>query len=122
LKRGWKFRRGEGQEKFLLRLRKFVPIMFSMLNATASLTDRFAWLFDGLCKAIGVDAHRRGMEAALAWAIWNRVRVLGERFIALATRVRSGRLPAPRAARREVHPPPRPSPSRGEREGPVRTG
>ncbi len=67
-----------------------------MLSATASLTDRFAWLFDGLCKAIGAEAHKHRMEAALAWAVWNRVRVLGERFIALAARARAGTLTARR--------------------------
>jgi hypothetical protein len=70
--------------------------MFMVLAAAHSLTDRFAWLFDGLCKAIGVDAHSQRMEAALAWAIWNRVRLLGDRLIALAERVRAGRLPARR--------------------------
>jgi hypothetical protein len=60
--------------------------------ASSSLTDRFAWLFEGLCKVIGVDAHTRRMEAALAWAIWNRVRLLGERLIALAERVQAGRV------------------------------
>jgi hypothetical protein len=43
---------------------------------------------------IGAQAYRRGVEAALAWAVWNRVRTLGERLIALAERVRSGRLRA----------------------------
>jgi hypothetical protein len=64
-----------------------------MLTPTASLTDRFAWLIDGLCKAIGVDAHKRRMEAALAWAIWIRVRLLGDRLIALVARARAGKLP-----------------------------
>ena len=74
--------------------------------AAHSLADRFAWLFDGLCRAIGADAHRRRMEAALAWAVWNRVRLLGDRLIALAERVRAGkvagrrlRTPAPRKCR-----------------------
>jgi hypothetical protein len=60
--------------------------------AAHNLTDRFAWLFEGLCKAIGVGAHKRGMEAVLAWVVWNRVRLLGERLIALAGRVQAGRL------------------------------
>jgi hypothetical protein len=72
--------------------------MFPMLNATASLTDRFAWLFDGLCKVIGADAHKLRMEAALAWAIWTRVRVLGERLVALMARADAGRLRVRRAA------------------------
>jgi hypothetical protein len=71
-----------------------------MLTNALTLTDRFAWLFDGLCKMIGVEAQRRGMEAALAWAVWNRVRVLGERLIALAERVRAGRVPATRTRHR----------------------
>ncbi len=51
------------------------------------------------------------MEAALAWAVWNRVRLLGERFIALAARVRGGRLPV----RRTPHP--NPSPQGGREPG-----
>ena len=61
--------------------------------AVHSLADRFTWLIDGLCKVIGADAHKRRMEGALAWAIWSRVRLLGERLIALAARVRAGRIP-----------------------------
>jgi len=61
-------------------------------SATNTLADRFAWLIDGLCNAIGRDARRHGLNAALAWAIWNRVRVLGDRLIALGERVRVGRL------------------------------
>jgi len=76
--------------------------------AAHNLTDRFAWLFDGLCKAIGVDAQRRGMEAALAWVVWNRVRLLGERWIALAARVQAGRLR--RRTRRKGTPHPRVKP------------
>jgi len=60
--------------------------------AAHTLADRFAWFFDGLCKAIGVNAHKRGVEAALAWAIWNRVLLLGQRLIALGERARAGRL------------------------------
>jgi len=75
-----------------------VLVLFMQGVAARSLTDRFAWLFDGLCKAIGVNAHRRGMEAALAWVVWHRVRVLGERLIALAARVQAGRLPRRRTA------------------------
>jgi hypothetical protein len=75
-----------------------------MITALPSLADRFAWLFDGLCKAIGVDARRQRMESALAWAIWNRVRLLGDRLIALAERVRAGRLPRRRATRRDTSP------------------
>ena len=67
-------------------------------TATNTLADRFAWLIDGLCKAIGGDAHSRRMDAALAWAIWNRVRLLGDRLIALAARVRAGKNPVRRAA------------------------
>jgi hypothetical protein len=70
-----------------------VPVVFMYWDATNTLADRFAWLIDGLCKAIGADAHKRRMEGALAWAIWNRVRVLGARLIALADRARAGRLP-----------------------------
>jgi hypothetical protein len=79
--------------------------------AARSLTDRFAWLFAGLCRAVGVDAHTRRMEAALAWAIWNRVRLLGERLIALAARVEAGRA----ARRRKSTPHPDPL-AQGERE------
>ena len=78
--------------------------MFMLLGAATTLTDRFEWLIDGLCKTIGVDAHKRRMEAALAWAIWNRVRLLGDRLIALIARARAGRL----AARRTPHPDPPP--------------
>ena len=73
-------------------------------NPSSSLTDRFAWLLDGLCKVIGAEAHQRRMEAALAWAVWNRVRLLGERLIAIAARARAGS-DAGRAAG-EAHPPP----------------
>ena len=44
-----------------------------MVTTIPSLADRFTWLIDGLCKVIGAEAHKRRMEAALAWAIWNRV-------------------------------------------------
>ena len=73
-----------------------------LLGAATTLTDRFEWLIDGLCKTIGADAHKRRMEAALAWAIWNRVRLLGDRLIALMARVRRGRVAAPRVARRDT--------------------
>ncbi len=72
--------------------------------AVHSLADRFTWLIDGLCKVIGADAHKRRMEGALAWAIWSRVRLLGERLIALAARVRAGRIPG----KRTPHPNPLP--------------
>ena len=75
-----------------------------LLGTAPTLTDRFEWLIDGLCKTIGVDAHKRRMEAALAWAIWNRVRLLGDRLIALIARARAGKL----AARRTPHPDPPP--------------
>jgi hypothetical protein len=86
------------------------------MNAAAlspSLAERLEWLVEGLCKVFGAQAHKRGVEAALAWAVWNRVRVLGERLIALAERARSGRLRA-RAVRRDTSP--RPSPQSGEGE------
>ena len=101
--------RVNGAEKFLLQWRSSrVLYVFMVLVAAQSLTDRFAWLFDGLCKAIGVDAQKQRMEAALAWAIWNRVRVLGDRLIALVERVRAGRLPRrrTRTAAPPTHPPP----------------
>ena len=65
-------------------------------NETHSLADRFAWLIDGLCTAIGIGAQKRGIEAALAWAIWIRVRLLGDRLIALAERARAGWVQAQR--------------------------
>jgi hypothetical protein len=83
-----------------------------MITAAHSLTDRFAWLFDGLCKAIGVDARKQRMEAALAWAIWHRVRLLGDRLIALAERVRAGRVPRRRSPRSDTSPRP-PGQARG---------
>ena len=92
----------------------------SFRAAHITLADRFAWLFDGLCKAIGVDAQRQRMEAALAWAIWNRVRMLGDRLIALAERVRAGRLPR-RRVRRSGTPHPDPPPQ-GGREREASTG
>jgi hypothetical protein len=67
--------------------------MFATATHT-TLADRFVWLINGLCTAIGTDARQRRMEAALAWAIWNRVRLLGDRLIALAKRAQAGRLPA----------------------------
>jgi hypothetical protein len=74
-------------------------------TAENTLADRFAWLIDGLCKAVGVEAHKRRVEAALAWATWNRVRLLGAQFIALAVRIEAGQLPgsAARAAGRVVY-------------------
>jgi len=67
------------------------------MYATSSntLTDRFAWLTEGLCKAIVADAQKQGINPTLAWASWNRVRLLGARFIVLADRVEAGK----RAAR-----------------------
>jgi hypothetical protein len=69
-------------------------------TAATTLADRLRWFVDELCKTIGADAHARGMEAALAWAIWNRVRLLGERLVRLAERMRAGKhqvIHAPRA-------------------------
>jgi hypothetical protein len=86
-----------------------------MLTTTPSLADRFTWLFDGLCKAIGADAHKRRMEAALAWAIWNRVRLLGDRLIALIARVRAGKLPMRRTAGAGVKPSAEPRPAAAAR-------
>jgi hypothetical protein len=76
--------------------------MFMYWNDANPLADRFAWLIDELCKAIGRDAHKCRMEAALAWAIWIRVRLLGDRLIALAERVKGGRfqITRPGGARR----------------------
>ncbi len=81
--------------------------------AAHTLAGRFAWFFDELCKAVGVDAQKRRMEAALAWAVWNRVRLLGERLIALALRVRSGRL----RGRKKVAPHPDLPPQGGDYPG-----
>jgi hypothetical protein len=80
-----------------------------MFAHSPSLADRFTWLFDGLCKVIGTDAHACRMEASLAWAVWNRVRVLGARLIALIARARAGRL----AARAKGTPHPGPPPQGG---------
>lgn len=77
----------------------------SAVALSPSLAGRFAWFFQGLCRVIGVDAQRRGMEPALAWAVWNRVRVLGERFNTLIVRARAGRL----RARRKAAPHPAPA-------------
>ncbi len=77
-----------------------------MFTNLTSLTDRFTWLLDELCKVIGADAHKRRMEAALAWAVWNRVRLLLERLIALIVRARSGRLAAATGKRPHPGPPP----------------
>ena len=59
--------------------------------AAYTLTDRFTWLIDGLCRAIGSDAYKRRVDAVLVLAIWNRVRRLSERFLAVVARVQSGR-------------------------------
>ena len=69
-------------------------LFMNVALSSPSLAERIEWLIEGLCKVIGAQAYRRGVEAALAWAVWNRVRTLGERLIALAERVRSGRLRA----------------------------
>ena len=86
-------------------------LFMNVALSSPSLAERIEWLIEGLCKVIGAQAYRRGVEAALAWAVWNRVRTLGERLIALAERVRSGRLRAP-GKRRDTSP--RPSPQSGE--------
>ena len=78
--------------------------------AAHTLADRFAWLIDGLCKAIGGGARRRTMEAALAWAIWARMQRFGERLAALSAQMRAGRLRVPRMTRRDTSARP-PSPS-----------
>jgi hypothetical protein len=80
--------------------------------AAHTLADRFAWLIDGLCKAIGGGAHRRALEAALAWAIWARMQRFGERLAALSAQMRAGRLRAPRMTRRDTSA--RPPPPSGE--------
>jgi len=82
-----------------------------MFAHSPSLADRFTWLFDGLCKVIGTDAHACRMEAALAWAVWNRVRVLGARLVALIARARAGRL----VVRTRKSPHPNPPPQERER-------
>jgi len=89
--------------------------------ASPTLADRLAWLIDGLCKAIGADARKQRMDAALAWAVYHRVRLLGDRLIALATRVRAGRVMVRRSRTR--HPDrsaSRPDLPQGERELPSR--
>jgi hypothetical protein len=59
-------------------------LFMNVALSSPSLAERIEWLIEGLCKVIGAQAPRRGVEAALAWAVWNRVRTLGERLIALA--------------------------------------
>ena len=81
-------------------------------NAAHTLTDRFTWLFEGLCRVIGLETQRQRVDAALAWAIWTRVRVLGDRLIALAERVRAGRM-ARRRGPKATTPHPNPSPQGG---------
>ena len=78
--------------------------------SSPSLAERIEWLIEGLCKVIGAQAYRRGVEAALAWAVWHRVRMLGDRLIALAERVRAGRLPRRRSPRSDTSPRPSPPP------------
>ena len=73
-------------------------------TAATSLADRLTWLIDGLCRTIGAEAQARGVEPALAWAIWNRVRLLGARLIALAERRPGGRVRVVTAARRAAGP------------------
>src|SRR6516164_7856660 len=97
-------RHDEGEKIHLHWRTGCVLVLFMVLAAAYSVTDRFTWLFDGLCKAIGVDAQRQRVEAALAWAIWNRVRLLGDRLIALAERVRAGRVPRRRSPRSDTSP------------------
>jgi hypothetical protein len=73
-------------------------------TTATTLADRLTWFIDGLCRTIGAEAHARGMDPALAWAIWNRVRLLGARLIALAERRRGGRVRVVRAARAAAGP------------------
>jgi hypothetical protein len=68
-------------------------------TAATTLADRLTRFIDGLCRTIGAEAQARRMDPALAWAIWNRVRILGARLIALAERKRGGRVRVMRAAR-----------------------
>src|SRR5690242_1930481 len=56
------------------------------------MTDRLPSFFEGLCKTIRANAHAHGLEAALAWAAWNRVRLLGARLTTLAERSRDRKL------------------------------
>jgi len=98
------------------------------IAAAHGLIGRFTWFVEGLCKAIGSDAHRRRVDAVLVLEIWARVRRLSERFLALVARVQSGRLPRrrspPKSALYEAHevtPHPdwsalRPNPPQGGRE------
>ena len=77
------------------------------------LAGRFTWFIEGLCKAIGINAHKRRVDAVLVLEAWNRIRRLSERFLAVLARVQSGRLP------RKITPhpnPPRRAPSR-QRDG-----
>ena len=77
------------------------------------LAGRFTWFIEGLCKAIGINAHKRRVDAVLVLEVWNRIRRLSERFLAVLARVQSGRLP------RKITPhpnPPRRAPSR-QRDG-----
>jgi len=63
--------------------------------AAYTLTDRFTWLIDGLCRAIGSDAYKRRVDAVLVLAIWNRVRRLSERFLAEGRGDDTKRAPTP---------------------------
>ena len=53
------------------------------------LAGRFTWFIEGLCKAIGIDAHKRRVDAVLVLEVWNRIRRLSERFLAVLARVRA---------------------------------
>jgi hypothetical protein len=70
-----------------------------------SVTDRFARIIDGACKAVA-EAQNRGLPGPIAGLIWSYLQRLKRRFIRLAERALNGTLkpPAPRKPKIEDAP------------------
>ena len=62
-------------------------------------TDRVAFIVKGLRDVVADKGGRRLITGALVLLIWNRLGRIGEKFAALAERVRAGTLPAPAPVR-----------------------
>jgi hypothetical protein len=75
-----------------------------------SVTDRFAQIIAGACKAVG-EAQHRGLPGPIAALIWSYLQRLGKRFDRLAKLALAGTLKPPR----ERKPPPEDPPERQKR-------
>ena len=80
-----------------------------------ALSDRFACVIDGLCRALAARGAGRGLAVPLMLLLWSRLRRTAARFARLAEKVRAGTLPPPRHRLRSPRPaqPPPPRLPRG---------